>query len=720
MLRFNDIADRMLEYNPGIDLELLQRAYVFSAKVHDGQERLSGEPYLVHPLEVAGILVDMRMDDVSVAAALLHDTLEDTLATREEIQRLCGEQVAFLVEGLTKIAKIEFTSVRERQAENFRKMLIAMSKDIRILLIKLADRLHNMRTIDFLTEDDQQRVAIETMEIYVPLANRLGMHWLQSELENLCFGILHPREAAELEKQLSVGGGEREKYIEEVIETLADQLSQAGMRAEVTGRVKDLSSIHSKMESQGVSLDEIYDVIAFRVLLSGGESQCYGALGIAHSIWRPVPGRFKDYIALPKPNGYQSLHTTVIGPYGERMEVQIRTSDMHRSAELGIAAHWKYKEGRIESDDEDDRKFAWLRQLLEWQRELDDPHEFLDAVKVDLFPDQVFVFTPEGEVINLPSKSTPIDFAYAIHSEVGSHCAGARVNGKQVPLRTKLADGDTVEIQTSNSQIPRKDWLDFAVSSKARSRIRHSIRQDGRDRSRKLGRDILERELRRANLSLKQVLDDGQLEAVAKQDARKGTVEDLFAAVSYGKIAASSVVRKLRGEEEPKPARALPVPDKIRGLFRRERRSSSSGIVVSGSPDVLVRFGGCCDPLPGDEIIGYVTRGRGVTIHLRECTKVFEVDPERWIDVQWDEESGEPRKIKVRVKSKDKQGILAKITNTISSAGVNIGAATITTEEGNLAVQSFELWVQDVSELNAVMKSIAKLKGVTSVERIRG
>ncbi|MGK0485167.1 MAG: GTP pyrophosphokinase, partial [Myxococcota bacterium] len=495
MLRFNDIADRMLEYNPDIDLELLQRAYVFSAKVHDGQERLSGEPYLVHPLEVAGILVDMRMDDVSVAAALLHDTLEDTLATREEIERLCGEQVAFLVEGLTKIAKIEFTSVRERQAENFRKMLIAMSKDIRILLIKLADRLHNMRTIDFLPEDAQQRVAIETMEIYVPLANRLGMHWLQSELENLCFGILHPREAAELQKQLSVGGGEREKYIEEVIETLADQLSQAGMRAEVTGRVKDLSSIHSKMESQGVSLDEIYDVIAFRVLLSGDESQCYGALGIAHSIWRPVPGRFKDYIALPKPNGYQSLHTTVIGPYGERMEVQIRTSDMHRSAELGIAAHWKYKEGRIESDDEDDRKFAWLRQLLEWQRELDDPHEFLDAVKVDLFPDQVFVFTPEGEVINLPSKSTPIDFAYAIHSEVGSHCAGARVNGKQVPLRTKLADGDTVEIQTSNSQIPRKDWLDFAVSSKARSRIRHSIRQDGKDRSRKLGRDILEREL---------------------------------------------------------------------------------------------------------------------------------------------------------------------------------------------------------------------------------
>ena len=720
MLRFNDIADRMLEYNPGVDLELLQRAYVFSAKVHDGQERLSGEPYLVHPLEVAGILVEMRMDDVSVAAGLLHDTIEDTLATREELERLFGEQVAFLVDGLTKIAKIEFTSVRERQAENFRKMLIAMSKDIRILLIKLADRLHNMRTLDFLTEDAQHRIAVETMEIYVPLANRLGMHWLQQELENLCFNILNPEAAADLEKQLSVGVGEREKYIEEVIETLATRLSQAGMRAEVTGRVKDLASIHSKMESQGVSLDEIYDVIAFRVLLSGDEAQCYGALGIVHSIWRPVPGRFKDYIALPKPNGYQSLHTTVIGPYGERMEVQIRTSDMHRTAELGIAAHWKYKEGRIEADDEDERKFAWLRQLLEWQRELDDPHEFLDAVKVDLFPDQVFVFTPEGEVINLPSAATPIDFAYAIHSEVGSHCSGARVNGKQVPLRMKLVDGDTVEIQTSNGQIPRKDWLDFAVSSRARSRIRHAIRQEGRDRSRQLGRDILERELRRQGLSLKQVIDNGKLAAVAQQDARKGTVDDLFAAVSYGKIAASSVVRKLRGEEEPKPARTLPVSGKIRDLFRRERRSSKSGINVSGSPDVLVRFGGCCDPLPGDDIIGYVTRGRGVTIHLRECTKVFELDPERRIDVQWDDTSGQPRKIKIRVKSKDQQGILAKITNTISSAGVNIGAATITTAEGNVAVQSFELWVQDVGELNAVIKSIAKLKGVTSVERIRG
>ncbi|MDP6978301.1 MAG: TGS domain-containing protein, partial [Myxococcota bacterium] len=555
------------------------------------------------------------------------------------------------------------------------------------------------------------------------LANRLGMHWLQSELENFTFRVLHAERADELEAQLRGGHGEREKYIEEVIGALASNLSQAGMRAEVTGREKDLASVHAKMEAQGVSLDEIYDVIAFRVILSGSEEHCYAALGIVHSIWRPVPGRFKDYIALPKPNGYQSLHTTVIGAYGERMEVQVRTSDMHRTAELGIAAHWKYKEGRIDAGDDDERKFAWLRQLLEWQRELDDPHEFLDAVKVDLFPDQVFVFTPQGEVINLPTDATPIDFAYAIHSEVGSHCSGARVNGKLVPLRTRLQDGDTVEIQTSNNQVPRKDWLDFAVSSRARSRIRHAIRLEGRERSQKLGRDILEREFKRAGLNLKKVIDDGRLGEVAREEARKGTIDDLFSAVSYGKVAASAIARKVRGdeEEEEQPRSWGPaVPTKLRGFFRREPRPSKSGIRVGGSPDVLVRFGGCCDPLPGDDIIGYVTRGRGVTIHLRDCAKVFELDPERRMDVQWDEASPEPRRIKIRVRSKDKQGLLAQIANTISSAGVNIGAATITTDEDQTAVQSFELWVQDVSELNAVMKSIRGLKGVVGVERVRG
>ncbi len=722
MLRFNDIADRMLEYNPAVDMGLLQRAYVFTAKVHEGQERLSGEPYLIHPLEVAGILAGMRVDDVSVVAGLLHDTLEDTLTTKEELTRVFGEQVAFLVDGLTKIAKIEFTSARERQAENFRKMLLAMSKDIRILLIKLADRLHNMRTLGYLKEDARHRIAQETLDIYVPLANRLGIHWMKQELENLAFRTLEPEAAKELEHELADGREAREEYIEEVIGTLATRLSQSGIRAEVTGRLKDLASIHHKMQSQGISLDQIYDVIAFRIILSGDSDQCYNALGIVHSTWRPVPGRFKDYIALPKPNGYQSLHTTVIGEYGERMEMQIRTSDMHRSAELGIAAHWKYKEGRIKPEEEDERKFAWLRQLLEWQRELEDPHEFLDTVKVDLFPDEVFVFTPQGEVINLPAGSTSVDFAYAIHTEVGDHCSGSRVNGKLVPLRTSLVDGDTVEIQTSANQIPRKDWLDFVVSSRARSKIRHSVRLAGRERSRQLGRDILERELRRQGLSLAKLLASGELAALAKKEVRQGTIEDLFASVSYGKIAAGTVAKKLKGEEEPKETgtRSIPVPAKLRGLFRRDKSSSGSGVQVSGSPDVLVRFGGCCDPLPGDDIIGFVTRGRGVTIHQKDCPRVFELDRERRIEVQWDGDATQPRLIKIRVESRDHQGILAKVTNSISGAGVNIGAATITTGEDGRAVQNFDLWVTDVEKLNALTKEIRRIKGVASVGRVRG
>jgi GTP pyrophosphokinase len=501
LLRFNDIADRILEYNPSCDLSLLQRAYVFSAKVHEGQERLSGEPYLIHPLEVAGILVDLRMDEVTVAAGLLHDAIEDTLTTEDEIRRLFGDPVAFLVAGLTKIAKIEFTSVRERQAENFRKMLIAMSKDIRILLIKLADRLHNMRTLEYLADASRRRIAQETLDIYAPFAHRLGINWMRKELQELSFRVLQPEAAAELEKRLQSQRKAREIYIEEVIGILSKRLSDQDLDSEVTGRLKDLGSIHTKMESQSLTLDEIYDVIAFRIILDGPQNDVYTALGIIHSIWRPVPGRFKDYVALPKPNGYQSLHTAVIGPYGERMEVQIRTREMHRNAEYGIAAHWKYKEGRVDHDD-DEGKFAWLRQLLDWQRELADPHEFIDTVKVDLFPDEVFVFTPKGDVMNLPRGATPVDFAYAIHSEVGAHCAGARVNGKIVALRHALTDGDTVEVITSRDQKPRKDWLEFVVSSRARSRIRHAIRASEKESSRELGREILERELRKAGFSL--------------------------------------------------------------------------------------------------------------------------------------------------------------------------------------------------------------------------
>jgi GTP pyrophosphokinase len=715
LLRFNDIADRVLEYNPGCNLTLLQRAYVFSAKVHEGQERLSGEPYLVHPLEVAGLLAQLHLDDVAITAGLLHDTVEDTLTTLDEVRRLFGEEVAFLVEGLTKIAKIEFSSVQARQAENFRKMLLAMSQDIRILLIKLADRLHNMRTLQFMSEEARRRTAQETLDIYAPLAHRLGIDWMRRELEELAFRALQPEVAVELERKLSVSRAPRERYIEEVIGVVSTKLGSAGLAAEVTGRLKDLSSIHAKMESQGVPLDEIYDVIAFRVVLDGQVDAVYAALGIVHGTWRPVPGRFKDYVALPKPNGYQSLHTTVIGPYGERMEVQIRTREMHRNAELGIAAHWKYKEGDQRAKKGDESKFAWLRQLVEWHQELSDPHEFIDTVKVDLFPDEVFVFTPKGDVINLPRQATPVDFAYAIHTQVGEHCSGARVNGKMVTLRHVLRNGDTVEVMTSPAQKPRKDWLEFVVSGKARSKIRHATRSAENERSRELGRDLLERELRRAGLSLARLLESGELEAVAGVEV-KGGVEGLFSAVGYGKLPAAQVLRRLRPDAAPAP----PEPEKKRrGFFRRPKPSSTSGIRVSGMGDVLVRFGQCCAPLAGDEVVGFVTRGRGVTVHVKDCRKVFALDPNRRIEVAWDEQADERRKIRIRVLSIDQPGILAQVTKSISQAGINIGGARVTTQPDQKANHTFDLWVADVKSLTAVMKEIQRIRGVLSVERVR-
>jgi GTP pyrophosphokinase len=717
MLRFNDVADKVLETHPDADLALLQRAYVFAAKAHEGQQRLSGEPYLVHPLEVAGILADMRLDAAAVAAGLLHDALEDTLTTPAEIRRLFGDEVAFLVEGLTKIAKIEFTSARERQAESFRKMLVAMSKDIRILLIKLADRLHNMRTLGFMQEDARRRIAQETMDIYAPLARRLGIEWMRRELVELAFRVLRPQLAQQLEAQLQTRRQERERYVDEVIGLLSAKLDEAGLPAEISGREKELASVAAKMEAQGVGLDQIHDVIAFRVILDAPPEAVYTALGIVHATWRPVPGRFKDYVALPKPNGYQSLHTTVIGPYGERMEVQIRTREMHRDAEFGIAAHWRYKEGRGSAKADDEQKFAWLRQLLDRQQELSDPHEFLDAVKVDLFPEEVFVFTPRGDVINLPRGGTPVDFAYAIHSEVGSHCAGARVNGKIVPLRHQLANGDTVEIMTSEAQFPRKDWLDFVVSGKARAKIRHAIRVAEQARSRELGRDILEKELRRAGLSLARLLESGEIEALAQKEC-SGSPDDLFSAVGYGRLAPAPLVARLRGETaapapEPEPRR--------RRIFGRARAAPpASGIRVDGVPDVLVRFAHCCNPLPGDEVIGFVTRGRGVTVHQKDCQHAFTLDPDRRIPVQWEAKSAQPRLVKVRAVSMDQPGVLAKITKSISAAGVNIGAARVQTNGADqTAVHDFDLWVADLRALNAVMKEIERVRGVLSVERVR-
>ncbi len=720
MLRFNDIADRVLEYAPDSDLELLQRAYVFTAKVHKDQKRHSGEPYLIHPLEIAGILVDMRLDAVTIAAGLLHDTVEDTLATQEEIEQLFGSEVSFLVEGLTKIAKVEFTSARERQAENFRKMLVAMSKDIRILLIKLVDRLHNMRTIGFLSEDKGRRIAQETLDIYVPLAHRLGIYWMKRELEEHAFRTLHPDAAADLERVVTVRKVEREGYVEEVRAALQAKLDAAGLAGDVAGRVKDLSSIHAKMQKQGVSLEKIYDLVAFRIILEADHAAVYHALGLVHATWPPVPGRFKDYVALPKANGYQSLHTTVIGPYGERMEIQIRTRKMHELAEMGIAAHWRYK-GHA-GDARDDQKFAWLRQLLERQTELADPNEFLDVVKVDLFADEVFVFTPKGDVFNLPTGATALDFAYAIHSQIGDRCTGARVNGMQRPLHHPLASGDTVEILTSAQQHPKKDWLDFAISGKARSRIRHAVREEENARAREIGRTVLDKALRRAGLSLARALDDGKLDELAAKHA-KGVVEDLFAAIHYGRVEAADVVKHLRPDwrEDEAPAEP-PAESAVRGLrsmFGRREKPSGTGIRVNGHNDVLVRMGQCCSPIPGDEITGFVTIGRGVTVHTRDCRSIFALDPSRKIDVEWDMDAGVPRQVSVKVTTRDEPGVLAKLTKIISTASVNIGGARVTTHEDRTATHAFDLWVTDAAVLNGLMKELAKVKGVHSVERVR-
>ncbi|MFI5315956.1 MAG: RelA/SpoT family protein [Myxococcota bacterium] len=712
MARINEIVEQVQANAPDADISLLERAYVYSAKVHQGQMRLSGEPYLTHPLAVAEILAAMRLDHVTVAAGLLHDTVEDTFATDADIRNQFGEEVGELVAGLTKLSKIEFQSREEAQAENFRKMLIAMSKDIRIILIKLADRLHNIRTLEYMNEDSRRRVARETLDIYAPLAHRLGIYWMKEELEDRAFRVLHPDVYAQIEERIAGTKKERERYIVDVRTRLQTELNARGLHCEVTGRLKEAYSLYKKMQQQNVSIDQIYDLIAFRVIVDGTTTTCYETLGIVHGLWKPVQGRFKDYIAMPKPNGYQSIHTTVIGPFGERMEVQIRTQEMHRVAELGIAAHWKYKgDGSTRANDE--QKFAWLRQLLEWQQQLKDPNEFLETVRVDLFSDEVYVFTPKGDVQALPAGATPIDFAYAVHSEVGTHCAGAKINGQLVPLRHTLANGDTIEIVTSPHQRPRQEWLDFVVTGRARSRIRHFLKLEQVERARDLGRDLLHRELHKRGLSFDKLSKSGELKNAAKELAVRD-LDGLLQALAYGKLDARAVARKIAGvgEDEPEPK-----PSLLRRVLSVGR--STGQVRVSGMENVLVRFAKCCAPVPGDSVEGFITRGRGVTVHASDCPKIFHLDPERRVPVTWDDAPGELVRVKVRVVSEDRQGLLAAVTNKISAEGVNIDSAQIHTSDDKRAIQVFELSVKNRKHLEGVLRQIAKIRGVVTVERVR-
>ena len=724
MIRLNDILEKVNAYHADADLDLIKKAYVYSAKVHQGQVRKSGEPYLVHPLEVAGLLADLKLDEASIVAGLLHDTIEDTLAKPEEINELFGAEVLELVEGVTKLGTFQSSqtvSVEEKQAENFRKMLVAMAKDIRVILVKLADRTHNMRTLEHMKPDAQLRIAQETLDIYAPLANRLGIQWIKIELEDLAFRYLKPAEYHDVEQQLEQTQKDREKYIADVVELLRTKLKEAGLEADVQGRPKHVYSIWKKMRKNGLaSVSQLHDIVAFRLILKTVPA-CYEALGLIHSLWKPVPGRFKDYIAIPKPNMYQSLHTTVIGPNGERIEIQMRTEEMHRIAEEGIAAHWAYKEGKNTADEQ---KFTWLRQLMEWQQDLKDPREFLETVKVDLFQDEVFVFTPKGDVKSLPQGSTPVDFAYAVHSEIGAHCVGAKVNGKMVPLRYKLKNGDSIEILTSPNARPNKDWLSFVKTSRAQTKIRSFIKAQQRERSIDIGRDLLEREFKRFDLNFARIAKSPEF-LHAANDMGHSRADDLISAVGYGKLSAANVLQKLYPPEKLTPAvsdgnGANGTVSGLTQLFRRvaARTRTTGGVRIGGLDDVLVRYGKCCAPVPGDTIVGFITRGRGVTVHVQGCRKAMETDPDRRVEVAWDVRGDFKRVVNLRVKSDDRKGLLARMSETFADVGVNIVQANARSNGEQGAVSTFEVEIADVKQLNDVLRAIGNIPGVHSVERV--
>ncbi len=715
-----ELIRRVLSYNPEADTALLRRAYEYSARMHGEQRRESGEPYVTHPLNVALIAAQLKLDNASIATALLHDVVEDTGASLQEVESLFGAEIARLVDGVTKVSKITFSSREEKQAENFRKMIIAMAQDIRVVMVKLADRMHNMRTLGALAPERQRDIALETLEIYAPIAHRLGIYWLKSELEDASFRYLNPSAYSMLKAFVAKRRAEREEYIRSVIEILSRRLKDSGVKAEVTGRPKHFYSIHAKMQDEALAFDQIYDLVAFRIIVDSVR-ECYEALGVVHANWKPVPGRFKDYIALPKPNMYQSLHTTVIGPRGQRMEVQIRTHEMHRVAEEGIAAHWTYKQGNAEHRDTE--RFAWLRRLVEWQQNLKDPQEFLSTVRDDLFAEEVFVFTPKGDVLDFPKGSTVIDFAYRIHSEVGNHLVGARVNGRMVPLRYRLQSGDAIEVHTSEKQTPGKDWADFAQTARAKSKIRQWFRQQQADRSRQLGISLLERELEPLRLTVAQLRNEKRFEPALKEFSQRD-VETLLAAVGYGIVTPSQLLGKIltpeelkiyRADKQPAPA----APTAAERAAREARRTATSAVGVSGVDDVLVRFARCCNPLPGEAITGFITRGRGVTVHLAGCPHALLSDPQRRVPVVWKDGESSPRTIRLEVLCLDQPGLLAAMSKAIAAAGINITTAEVKTKGNDgRALSIFDLSVTNARQLNNLMNSIAAIEGVIRVSRL--
>ncbi len=713
MIRLNDITSQLLDYHPKANIGLVEKAYVYSAKAHQGQVRLSGEPYLSHPLEVAHILTRMKLDVTSVVAGFLHDALEDTDVRLSEIERLFGREAANIVNGVTKISKIQFASHEERQAENMRKMILAMATDIRVIMVKLADRLHNMRTLGFQVPEKQELIARETLDIYAPLAGRMGIYWLKSSLEDLCLYYLEPQIYEKIKTELAERRGARDKVIQEVKGHLSEKLKEARIKATIKGRHKHFYGIYFKMKDQSLNINQVYDVLAIRVILNSLK-ECYEVLGLIHAMWKPVSGAFKDYISLPKANMYQSLHTRVIIPLGQRMEVQIRTWEMDKVAEEGIAAHWKYKEGRAVSNT-DEKQFAWLRQLLEWQKNLHDPKEFMETVRMDLFPNDVYVFTPKGEVKEFPKGATPVDFAYSIHSEVGDKCIGARINGKMVPLRYQLKNGDIAEIITSKKQQPSKDWLNFVKTSRAKTKIRHWIKREERDQSINLGKEILEKGLEQSHLNLPNIMKNEHISAIVK-DLSLHSTQDLLASIGYGKISAKQIIHRLKPKLGVEEDKTLGLVSKV--VSRIKRKKSTRGIKVKGLGDMLVRFANCCHPLPGEHVTGFLTRGRGVTIHQYSCRHILDADPERVVEVSWEPSDQDVYHAGLKVTTVDKKGILADVSSVMSKNDANIIEADMKTTMDKKGIFQFTIEVEGYKHLQDIMGSIKKMKDVLIVERI--
>ena len=716
------IEAQVRTYNPDADVEGLDEAYAFAVAAHEGQMRKSGEAFVNHPVEVALILSELNLDTATLKAALLHDVVEDSGISLEELRKRFGDEVADLVDGVTKLGKIKFSSLAEAQSQNMRKMLIAMAKDIRVILIKLADRVHNMRTLASLPPEKRRQKAIETMEIYAPLAHRLGISSIKWELEDLAFYYLDPRTYHRIAKMVAESREAREQYLEQVIEQLTGELELISIHAEISGRPKHLYSIYQKMSRKGKDFSEIYDLIALRVVVDSVKD-AYGALGTVHSIWKPVPGRFKDYVAMPKFNMYQSLHTTVIGPAGRPLEIQIRTEEMHRTAEYGIAAHWRYKEGG-RGDESFDERLAWLRQMLEWQTELKDPREFMEALKIDLFEDEVFVFTPKGEVVSLRRGSTPLDFAYAIHSEVGNHTVGAKVNGAIVPLSYELQMGDRLEILTQKSASPSKDWLNLVKSSRARSKIRAYFSRESRTDDRQRGRDEMSKVLRKHGLGLNNSGTVRALQSIA-EEMNFTSSEDLLAHVGAGKVSpklvGTKVLKQMAKAEgrAPEPEAPPLSPTVPMTPPRDKRKRPSAGVRVKGIDDLLVRVARCCNPVPGDEVVGFVTRGRGVSVHRRDCPNCSDLlkSPERILDVEWDTGSAASYQVEIMVEARDRMRLLQDISTAMAEAGVNILSASVATDKQGISNMRFLFELSDMKQLKSVLTAVRKVEGVFEATR---